>query len=279
MGGGTMNSIQFSMYSAITSALQSLNGYYASTAMEINRIASSEVLKNADELTGNSLERSALDGLLETNRQYRQNINEGESIIQTTDSRAYEIQKRLETMEYLAVQAASGEYSQVEVEEFQTQFETLMSEIDTIAIQTRPGGFFMLSFTSDEMVGVDAGNEDKILIHSRDMTTAAMGLIDNMDLVNAPEDALATVQQAQTDVETYRGQLADSEALLSEANLTLGDEWTQLTASRIQVDSSVSAWQALESILGMMESGTALTLAVQANVTADEAIKYLIDSL
>lgn len=280
MHGGKM---EFSLYNLavdkLTQSVTALNRFYLSLYTQIQHKADRSILANADELTGNRLARNHIESFLDENRQYLANSYQGLAIVQTSQQQSSRIHDKLEEMESLAEKAAGGLYSAEEVEAFQEEFETLMSEIDQIAIGTHPGGFFMLSSTAFGAVGVEVDRDQKVEIDSMDMTVTGLGLIDNMDLTSDPDKALTAVQLAIDEVSAHGQHLEETKGTLESALDILNDEREALLPALASVRENQSAWRAVDALVGMMESTQTLVLAVQARVESDQAIRLLLDEI
>lgn len=265
--------------SNLTQSVTALNSYYASLHTDLQHRADRYLLENADELTGNRLTRSYIESFLEENRQYLGNSYQGLAIVQTAQQQSSRIYDKLDDMESLAQDAAGGLYSEEEIEEFQEEFETLMGEIDQIAIGTRPGGFAMLSITAFGAVGVAVDRDQKVEIDSMDMTVTGLGILDSMDLTDAPDEALSAVQAAMEEVSSYQQHLEDTKETLEDALDILNNEREALQPALALVSERQSAWRAVEAIAGITHDSTAAILAIQAHVESDRAIQLLLDEL
>jgi len=263
----------------LTQSVSALNIFYSSLYTQIRYSADRYMIENADVLSGNYLSRSYIQSYLEENRQYLANSYQGLAIVQTSQQQSSRIHDKLEEMESLAQQAASGLYTAEEVEDFQQEFETLMGEIDQIAIGTYPGGFPMLSFTAFGTVGVEVDQDQKVEIDSMDMTVTGLGIINAMDLVNEPGEALSSVQLAIDEVSAYGQHLEDTKDTLEAALDVLNNERETLQPALALVQESQSAWRAVAAIAGMTYTTTATLLAIQAHVESDRAIQLLLDEL
>ena len=267
---------------AVNSLMQSvtaLNNFYTSLYTDIQHKPDRWVLENADELTGNRLARSSIESFLEENRQYLGNSYQGLAIVQTAQQQSSRIYEKLEEMEALAENAAEDRYTEEELEAAREEYETLMDEIDQIALGTRPGGFFMLSFTAFGAVGVTTDRDTKIEIDSMDMTVTGLGLLDSMNLSDDPEETFSAVQMAIDEVDAYREHLEESRTDLESSLDDLNEEREALQPALAAVDESVSAWQALQAITNMTSDTAASLLAIQANVESDKAIQLLLKEL
>lgn len=272
-------SLYNTMVNHLTQSVTALNSFYASLHTNIQHAADRYLFEQADEWTGNRLTRSYIESFLEENRQYLGNSYQGLAVVQTAQQQSSRIYEKLEQMESLAQNAAGGLYSEEEIEDFQAEFETLMGEIDQIAIGTRPGGFAMLAFTAFGAVGVAVDRDQKVEIDSMDMTITGLGIINSIDLAHAPDESLAAVQAAMEEVSAYRGHLDEVKNTLEEALDILNDERETLQPALALVSEKQSAWRALEAVMGTTYNTTASLLAIQAHVNSDKAIQLLLEEL
>ena len=280
MLGGIMDISIYNLVSGnLTQSVDAINQFYASLSMDVRSQSDQVLFATADEWTGNRQSRSHTEALLEENRRYLGNAYQGLAIVQTAQRQSSRIHNALEEMESLAEMAASGQYSAEEVESFQQEFETWMGEIDQIAIGTHPGGFMMLSFTATGAVGSKVDQDQKVQIDSMDMTVTGLGILDSMDLVTQPDQALTAVQAAMDKVSVYGQHLENTKDTLEETLDTLNNERQALLPILATVSEKQSAWQALEAIVSVPHDTTASLLALQAQVESDRAIQLLLNEL
>jgi len=122
------------------------------------------------------------------------------SIVQTFTKAIDTIAGKLAKMQELAKKAPSGDHSQVQVEQMQTQFQNLAKEINQTVNSTEYN--FNKSFAgSGKTLSIPIGNGSKIDIFARDFRFDAQGL----NIATDPQNALSTVNEAITNLAQFSG--------------------------------------------------------------------------
>ncbi len=251
-----------------------MSALYGAMSSDINSTVTNTLIKNADRLSGNEEVRDYISDTLDEAKHYRNEISSGVSMVQTASEQSSQIGSKLGRMEELAEMAASGDYSAEEVSNFQDEFNQLIGEVDEIAIKTNANGENMLSY--DSTVEIEAGSGMAVDIETKDLTISGLGVIDNVDLENDAESALAGVQSAISEVEDYQGRLAEQEQTLSDADDILVEQQSDLNTISKTVESSDAAWAMVSTIMGGFSNDSAMMLAMQANETAESAMSLLL---
>jgi flagellin len=135
-----------------------------STAME--RLSTGLRINSAsDDAAGLAISarmQSQVDGL----EQAARNANDGISMLQVAEGAVSEISNILGRMKELAVQSASGTYSDTDREALDLEFQQLMSEMDRIARNTEWNGYKILAGNGDFTAGGAAAEDYDIQVGS-----------------------------------------------------------------------------------------------------------------
>ncbi|HOL89868.1 MAG TPA: hypothetical protein PK054_09630 [Anaerohalosphaeraceae bacterium] len=208
---------------------------------------------------------------LEENRRYLGNAYQGLAIVQTAAQKVSQIEEKLLQMKNLAHQAAGGAYEQEEILAFQDRYSELLCEITEIAVNFRPGGFAMLSFTGFGTVGIEIEREQKIEVDSMDMTASGLGLLQAADLTRSPKDALMNVELALEETAAYKQHLKESERLLEKALDILNDEREAILPAVQSIREKYSARQTIRQLISALSGNSPLLTALYARVQSDRA--------
>lgn len=260
-------------YSALTGG--AADCVYQGMLNEVSNASAGFLIAGADRYTGYADARSYIDTELAELNTFRENISQGASIVQTASEQAGRIDEKLDRLEQLAEMASSGTYSSQEVAAFQDEFESILGDIDDIAIKTSPAGQNVFIGTGN--IDISVGDGLDISIAKKDLTASGLGLVEDMDLANDPSAALAAVQNARTEMDTYLAGLDETQTVLESADEILAANKSDLLAVKNTVSSTDAAWQMVNAVIGTMGSSPAVTLAAQANEQAQNAMLLLLN--
>lgn len=264
----------FRTYDALNTA-GLVSKFYDSMSMKIDYKGIEFAIRGADMWTGNALAREYLEAEMAENQHYLSNVVRGITMIQDTQFQIENAEDKLARMEELAEMAASGEYSAAEVEGFQSEFDTLIEDIDAIAIRGSFQDENMLSY--DGTVEIEVGSGLSETVSTMDMTVSGLGILDNVDLVNDPEGALAGVQAAISEVDSYDENLSGSLDTLEGVQEVLLDERQDMKEAYAQVDSRNSALQIIAKIAEWREEMAGFIATIKADQATDKILDLLAD--
>jgi len=209
---------------------------------------------------------------LEENRRYLGNAYQGLAIVQTAAQKASQIEEKLLQMKELALRAAGDAYEQEEILAFQDRYSELLCEITEIAVNFRPGGFAMLSFTGFGTVGIEIERGQKIEVDSMDMTASGLGLLQAADLTRSPRDALTNIELALEETAAYKQHLKESERLLEKTLDILNEEREAILPALQTVREKFAARQTVRQLTSALAAGNyPLLTALYARIQSDRA--------
>ncbi|ABK42595.1 flagellin domain protein [Magnetococcus marinus MC-1] len=208
--------------------------------------------------------------------QAARNANDGISLVQVSEGALAETEAALQRMRELAVQAASGTYTNTDRSDLNDELTQLVSEITRIATETKFNGMVTLSATQtfDIQVGADAGQ--KITINTTAAGASALGVtaasITSAGLASA---AITKIDAAIASVSDMRSVLGAQQNRLEAAiaNLTNVSERTQAARSRIMDADIAQETAALTRNAILQQAGTAIL--AQANQQPQLALSLL----
>ena len=195
------------------------------------------------------------------------------SIVQTFTKAVDAIDAYLTKMQELAEKAPSPDYSQVQVEEMQKQFQDMAEEINQAVNSTEYNHNKL--FTADgKSISIPIGNGSKIDIFAKDFSFDAQGL----DIATDPQKALSKVQDAIENIAEYRKYLSRQAARLEEATAVLESEIESAMGIDLNDFKPDLALETASYAASVISEDKAAYLDTQANLTPDEALKLLNDN-
>jgi len=192
------------------------------------------------------------------------------SIIQTFANAVDGIAAKLAKMEELAKKASSPDYSQVQIETMQKEFNDLAKEINETAKNTEYN-FNKIFTAAGKSISIPIGDGSRVDIFARDFSFNSQGL----DLTTDPKSALSNIKKAITNLNEYKqylnGQVARVEAataiIESELESAMGVELDDFTPEVAIEKASYTA--------NFISDDKSTSHNTQGNVTADEALQLL----
>jgi flagellin len=209
--------------------------------------------------------------------QAARNANDGVSMVQVAAGAMSQQASVLSRMKELAVQAMNGTYSTAQIADTNTEFQSLINEVDRIASSTSFNGVNMLSSgsTVNMQVGVTAGASDSIAVtfSKTDKGTLAIGAL-NLTGGGAAA-ALTAINTAIDTLSTAQAKAGAAQNQLQSAHDNATSESTNLSASVSQIRdvdvASESSDLARNNVL--VQAGTAVL--AQANQLPSSALSLL----
>jgi flagellin len=250
-----------------------LEGIYSGMFAEINNLTSSILLSPAA-LSTTSTTPSYLLGAISENNENMDSVNSGISLLQANIDYLEQIKEKLDEMEDIAQDAATGSYTTGQLSEMQDQIEELAEEIDDIAAGEL--GETHLIDSDFGSVAIEIGNGLAISIATNDMTSQGLD-IDNIDLTIDAEAALAAIQDAQDEVIDYDAYLDSKIDDLEAVALSLETQNEVLLAIQSAIESTDAAYYILNALNDDAMNTANLFLIAQANVTAQTVLDLLLD--
>jgi flagellin len=220
------------------------------------------------------------------------NAQDGISTVAVADGALESIQSILGRLSELATQSANGTYTSVQRSALQSEFSSLASEVERIAVTTAFNGVALLSGTQviNFQIGFNGASTSQVTLNQTGgATLQALGLAASgssaltysisgttADYAQAAaQSTLAAIDSALTTLTKLRGQFGNVEARLSGAvqNLSVTRENSIAAEARI-VDTDVAADAAELTRLNILQQAGAAVLS-QANQSPQLAIQLL----
>jgi flagellin len=206
------------------------------------------------------------------------NANDGVSAINIADKALETIGSSLSRLAELAEQSATGTLNDTQRTSLQSEFASLVSEIDRIAATTTFNGAQLLSSGAsiNFQVGLDASSNSRITLGQITATSSALGLSSAaVDTANNALSALGQINSAISNVATNRGQLGATQSRLQVAiqNLRSLRENFSAAESRIRDVDVAEETTNLATATILQQAGAAVL--VQANQQPALALSLL----
>ncbi|USI72594.1 flagellin [Sphingomonas morindae] len=296
-----------------TAAMRAQNGSrMANSAIQtaMSRLSSGKRINSAaDDAAGMAISNSMTSQITGMNQAIR-NANDGVSLVQTADGALDEVTNMLQRVRELAVQSASGTYSDNDRANMQTEVGQLTTQIGSVLSNTKFNGIQLFQVgtlpsgttdgtapTAGTSVAIQAGSGSG----SQDQITIAIGKIDlskahaaasgsaaaagNLDVSNSAssgsngvanaQTTMNTVDSMLTTINTVRAGLGASQSQLNSAVNNLTNNVTNLSdaRSRIQDADFSSETTALAKAQILSQASTAML--AQANQSSQGVLKLL----
>ena len=266
-----MLSVENSFYS--TSALNSI---YASMAGQISNLPSNILLSNPDKYTGISITKDFLRISIAENVENTASVNAGISLVQSAADVVETIADKVDQMRQLAEEATTTPQKK-DREALQEQFDALADEVTKIASQFNLGGNMLTK--DDDTVEISIGSGISIGIDTKDLTISGLDIIDNIDIVNDADAALAGLETAVAEIDDYADHLETKAGDLESAAAVLDVQSQSLLAVSSAVERADAAMMVVNMLNNNYTAQADLFLIAQANLNlmTDTVLRLLAD--
>jgi flagellin len=194
------------------------------------------------------------------------------SIFQTFTKTIDTIAGKLDKMQELAEKAPSSDYSQIQVEEMQMQFQNLAIEINQ-TVNSTEYKFDKPFAGSGKTFSITIGKSSKIDIFARDFRFDAQGL----NIATDPQNALSTVNEAITNIDEYKTYLDRQAARLGDIMATIESEIQGAMGVDMQDFQPKLALPMADCAARLILQDKQTSINTQANLTPDEILKLVKD--
>jgi len=257
-----------------------------------SRIANNELQTAMARLSSGSRINSAADdaaGLAISNSMQSQitgmsqaisNANDGISLAQTADGALSEVTNNLQRIRELAVQSASGTYTDDDRTNMQAEVTQLQNQITNIIGDTSFNGTSLFSGTAATtttiQTGSDVGQTVDISVAALTKTTAALTLkVDTAADANAALAATGGLDDALKEVDTVRAGLGASESQLNSVVNNLTNNVTNLTDAKSRISDADFSVETTNLAKAQILSQASTAMLAQANQSQQGVLKLL----
>lgn len=205
------------------------------------------------------------------------NGNDGLSLINTAESAISNIQNLLTQMQTLATQASSGTYSSSQLANLNTEFTSLLTEVNRVAGSTSFNGVNLLDGSTASLsiqLGSGATVNDSINITLSNLTTGTSGLnIASLDISSASnaQSALNALTQL-TSVTTAQANLGASEVTLTSAVINNNSIANSLLTAQSRIQNADFALEAANFAKFDILTQSNIAMLTQANANPQHVL-------
>jgi flagellin len=215
--------------------------------------------------------------------QAQRNANDAISVIQTAEGGMAQMSDLLIRMRELSVQAANGTLSAADRISVDTEYDSLVSELDRIAQTTSFNGTDLLDGDSSAgitfQVGAGSGANDRIVVSIASVRQSTIATADltsqTLSTATGARSAMGIIDNAISKLSTQRSKLGAAQNRLTVTIENLGSQVENLSASRSRiVDADVAKESAnLTKYQILVQAG--LSVVAQANASPQAALSLL----
>ena len=208
------------------------------------------------------------------------NANDGISLAQTADGALSEVTNNLQRIRELAVQSASGTYTDDDRTNMQAEVTQLQNQITNIIGDTTFNGTSLFSTTADTttsiQTGASAGQTVDITVGKLDAVKTALTLkVDTAADANTALAATGGLDDALKQVDTVRAGLGASESQLNSVVNNLTNEVTNLTDAKSRISDADCSVETTNLAKAQILSQASTAMLAQANQSQQGVLKLL----
>ncbi len=262
-------------------AHRNLSATYRTLSESINALSSGLRINSADDdaagLAVRELMRSDIAGLSQGIR----NANDAVSMLQTFDGAAQVIDEKLIRMKELAMQAATGTYTDAQRTLMNSEFTQMRNEIERIANATSFNDTYGLNASSTITIHFGTGNEstkDYYTITQQDLTASALGLSSLAVSTQASAQAAlasSALDSAITAKDTARAHFGAMINRLENTVANLEIQRENIQAAESQVSDVDVAWEMAQLTKNQVLAQAGVSMLAQANMLPSMALTLL----
>ena len=259
-----------------TAALRAQNGSRVAnqalqTAME--RLSTGKRINSAkDDAAGLAIASSMTSQIRGMNQAIR-NANDGISFAQTADGALNEVTNMLQRIRELAVQSASGTYSDDDRANLQAEVTELGAQIDTIISDTTFNGvtvFGSSDVTIDIQTGYGSADQTTLTVTGLDVSAAS-----GADISAGDASVLDDVDDALAAVATTRASLGAGQSRLESVVNNLSNNVANLSDARSRIEDADFSAETTALAKAQILSQASTAMLAQANQSQQDVLSLL----
>ena len=261
-----------------TSALRAQNGgrmanQQLQVAME--RLSTGKRINSAkDDAAGLAIASSMTSQIRGMNQAIR-NANDGISFAQTAEGALGEVTNMLQRVRELAVQSASGTYSDDDRANLQAEVEQLGEQIDDIVANTKFNGvavFGSADVTVDIQTGSGSGDQTTLTVTAFDVSDASGS---DISTASGADTALTDVDDALKAIATTRASLGAGQSRLESVVNNLTNTVTNLSDARSRIEDADFSAETTNLAKAQILSQASTAMLAQANQSQQGVLSLL----
>jgi len=248
----------------------------AALSKSIERLSTGKRINSAgDDAAGLAIATSFTSQIRGQNQAIR-NANDGIALAQTADGALGEATNILQRIRELAVQSASGTYSDTDRSNLQTEVGQLTQQLGSIVSGTTFNGVTLFGSAADTSVSIQAGSgaSDTVSLTITALdTSAAQG--SDISTAAGATTALTDVDDALAAVNTTRASLGAGQSRLSSVVNNLTNSVANLTDARSRIEDVDFSTETTELAKQQILSQASSALIAQANQSQQGVLRLL----
>ena len=259
-----------------TAALRAQNGSrVANLALQsaMERLSTGKRINSAkDDAAGLAIANSMTSQIRGMNQAIR-NANDGISLAQTADGALYEVTSMLQRIRELAVQSASGTYSDDDRANLQAEVTELGAQIDTIISDTTFNGvtvFGSSDVTIDIQTGYGSADQTTLTVTGLDVSAAS-----GADISAGDASVLDDVDDALAAVATTRASLGAGQSRLESVVNNLSNNVANLSDARSRIEDADFSAETTNLARAQILSQASTAMLAQANQSQQDVLSLL----
>ena len=261
-----------------TAALRAQNGSRVAnqalqTAME--RLSTGKRINSAKDDAAGLAISSSMTSQIRGMGQAIRNANDGISLAQTADGALGEVTNMLQRIRELAVQSASGTYSDDDRANLQSEVTELGAQIDDIIANTKFNGvavFGSSDVTVDIQTGSGASDQTTLTITALDVSAATGS---DVSSAGGATTALSDVDDALKAVNTTRASLGAGQSRLESVVNNLSNQVVNLSDARSRIEDADFSAESTNLAKAQILSQAATAMLAQANQSQSDVLNLL----
>ena len=261
-----------------TAALRAQNGSRVanqSLQQAMERLSTGKRINSAkDDAAGLAIASTMTSQIRGMNQAIR-NANDGISFAQTAEGALGEVTNMLQRIRELAVQSASGTYSDDDRANLQAEVTELSAQIDDIVANTKFNGvtvFGSSDVTVDVQTGSNSGDVTTLTVTGFDVSDATASDISD---ASGADTALGDVDDALKAVATTRASLGAGQSRLESVVNNLANQVTNLSDARSRIEDADFSAETTNLARSQILSQASTAMLAQANQSQQDVLSLL----
>jgi len=266
----------------------------ALAAVKAIQTANSSITQASERIsTGQRINRASDDpaGLMLANRlkvqlasfsKVTDNLSMATAVTQLVDDSLTQIQDLLASMRTLAVASSSGSYSSTEMAANQTQLDSYVSEIDSIANNALWNGSSVMNGGTTSMTfqsGVNTGDSIAVSFSTMLSSSLTVGSLDIQTSTTTASNAIDTIDTAISAVSTYQSTIgAKQNVIAAQSNLAQSTVVNYSTAYGAIVNADM-AQETANLASAQIQRDAATAMLAQSGTLNKELVNFLLKSV
>jgi flagellin len=244
-------------------AARQLGVSYDALARSVERLSSGLRINTAKDDAAGLAVRELMRADIAVLQQGVRNAQDGISMVQAVEGAMQTIDDALVRMKQLAMQAATGSYSDAQRTIMDNEFDEMAAEINRIAGAVTFNGNYLLNSAGASIdIQVGTGATDQITVSGVDVTTSALGL---------SGVSIATAASAQSALASMDSAISSKDA----DRATFGYKMNRMESTVAVLNTQVENMMAAESRISDVDVATEMSAMVRNQVLAQAGVAML----